>query len=83
LHRSGKGDLYINMREARLLTKALRPLPDKYHGLADQELRYRQRYVDLIVNEASREVFRTRSRVVQATSATSWTSAASWRWRRR
>jgi lysyl-tRNA synthetase class 2 len=52
------------MREARLLTKALRPLPDKYHGLADQELRYRQRYVDLIVNEASREVFRTRSRVI-------------------
>ena len=43
LHKSGKGDLYINMEEARLLTKALRPLPDKYHGLADQELRYRQR----------------------------------------
>lgn len=64
LHRSGKGDLYINMREARLLTKALRPLPDKYHGLADQELRYRQRYVDLIVNESSREVFRIRSRVI-------------------
>ncbi|WOJ96254.1 lysine--tRNA ligase [Congregibacter brevis] len=64
LHRSGKGDLYINMRESRLLTKALRPLPDKYHGLADQELRYRQRYVDLIVNERSREVFRIRSRVI-------------------
>ncbi|EAQ95951.1 lysine--tRNA ligase [Congregibacter litoralis] len=64
LHRSGKGDLYINMREARLLTKALRPLPDKYHGLADQELRYRQRYVDLIVNESSRDVFRTRSKVI-------------------
>ncbi|WOJ93719.1 lysine--tRNA ligase [Congregibacter variabilis] len=64
LHRSGKGDLYINMQEARLLTKALRPLPDKYHGLADQELRYRQRYVDLIVNERSREVFRIRSRVI-------------------
>ena len=64
LQRSGKGDLYINMAEARLLTKALRPLPDKYHGLADQELRYRQRYVDLIVNEASRAVFRTRSQIV-------------------
>ncbi|MEM1153566.1 MAG: lysine--tRNA ligase [Pseudomonadota bacterium] len=62
--KSGKGDLYINMQEARLLTKALRPLPDKYHGLADQELRYRQRYVDLIVNEASRELFRTRSKIV-------------------
>jgi lysyl-tRNA synthetase class 2 len=65
LHKSGKGDLYINMEEARLLTKALRPLPDKYHGLADQELRYRQRYVDLIVNPESREVFRTRSRIIQ------------------
>jgi len=64
LHKSGKGDLYINMEEARLLTKALRPLPDKYHGLADQELRYRQRYVDLIVNPESRQVFRTRSRII-------------------
>ncbi len=64
IHKSGKGDLYINMRQARLLTKALRPLPDKYHGLHDQELRYRQRYVDLIVNPDSREVFRTRSRII-------------------
>lgn len=64
LQRSGKGDLYINMAEARLLTKALRPLPDKYHGLADQELRYRQRYVDLIVNEDSRRVFETRSKII-------------------
>ena len=65
IHKSGKGDLYINMHEARLLTKALRPLPDKYHGLADQELRYRQRYVDLIVNPEAREVFRLRSRIVR------------------
>jgi len=64
LNRSGKGELYINMSDARLLTKALRPLPDKYHGLADQELRYRQRYVDLIVNPQSREVFRQRSRII-------------------
>ncbi len=64
INKSGKGDLYINMREARLLTKALRPLPDKYHGLADQELRYRQRYVDLIVNPESRAVFRTRSKII-------------------
>jgi len=64
IHKSGKGDLYINMQEARLLTKALRPLPDKYHGLADQELRYRQRYVDLIVNPSSRDVFRTRSKII-------------------
>ncbi len=65
LHKSGKGDLYINMEEARLLTKSLRPLPDKYHGLADQELRYRQRYVDLIVNPESRQVFRTRSKIIE------------------
>jgi lysyl-tRNA synthetase, class II len=64
LHRSGKGDLYINMEKARLLTKALRPLPDKYHGLSDQEIRYRQRYVDLIVNAESRDVFRTRSQII-------------------
>lgn len=65
IHKSGKGDLYINMEEARLLTKALRPLPDKYHGLADQELRYRQRYVDLIVSPESRQVFRTRSKIIE------------------
>ena len=46
----------------RLLTKSLRPLPEKYHGLADQEIRYRQRYVDLIMNEERRETFRIRSR---------------------
>ena len=50
LYRSGKGDLYVDMEDCVLLTKSLRPLPDKFHGLADQELRYRQRYVDLIVN---------------------------------
>ncbi len=66
LYRSGKGDLYINMAQARLLTKALRPLPDKYHGLADQELRYRRRYVDLIVNPESREVFRKRSAIIDS-----------------
>lgn len=64
LHKSGKGDLYVNMDSYQLLTKSLRPLPDKYHGLADQELRYRQRYVDLIVNPDIRDVFRTRSQVI-------------------
>ncbi len=64
INKSGKGDLYINIEEARLLTKSLRPLPDKFHGLADQEIRYRQRYVDLIVNAESREVFRIRSKIV-------------------
>ena len=64
LHKSGKGDLYVQMDDYQLLTKALRPLPDKFHGLADQEMRYRQRYVDLIVNPKVRETFITRSRVV-------------------
>ena len=48
-----------------LLTKSLRPLPDKWHGIADTELRYRRRYVDLIVNEESRRVFETRSAIVR------------------
>jgi lysyl-tRNA synthetase, class II len=64
LHRSGRGDLYVNIEEHDLLTKSLRPLPEKFHGLADQELRYRQRYVDLIVNQESRRVFRLRSQVI-------------------
>lgn len=65
LHKSGKGDLYVNLDEYQLLTKALRPLPDKYHGLADQELRYRQRYVDLIANPEVRQTFLLRSKIVQ------------------
>ncbi|GAB3105848.1 lysine--tRNA ligase [Aestuariicella hydrocarbonica] len=64
LHKSGKGDLYVQLDEYQLLTKALRPLPDKYHGLADQEMRYRQRYVDLIANPEVRDTFVTRSRIV-------------------
>lgn len=64
VHKSGKGDLYIDMQEAQLLTKSLRPLPDKHHGLSDMEMRYRQRYVDLIVNEESRETFQMRSKII-------------------
>jgi len=64
LHKSGKGELYVQMDSYVLLTKALRPLPDKFHGLADQEMRYRQRYVDLIVNPEVRNTFRIRSAVV-------------------
>jgi len=65
LHKSGKGDLYVNLDQYQLLTKALRPLPDKFHGLADQEMRYRQRYVDLIANPSVRDTFVIRSKVVQ------------------
>ena len=64
IHKSGKGDLYIHLDAAQLLTKALRPLPEKWHGLADQEQRYRQRYVDLIVNEEARRTFQLRSQII-------------------
>ncbi|WP_317929401.1 lysine--tRNA ligase [Halioxenophilus sp. WMMB6] len=64
LHKSGKGDLYVNMESYQLLTKSLRPLPDKYHGLADQEMRYRQRYVDLIANPDVRDAFKKRSQII-------------------
>ncbi|MES2624262.1 MAG: lysine--tRNA ligase [Pseudomonadota bacterium] len=62
--RTGKGELTVWAHELRLLTKALRPLPDKYHGLQDQEVRYRQRYVDLIANEETRKTFIIRSKIV-------------------
>src|SRR5476649_772035 len=61
LFRTNKGELSVRCTELRLLTKALRPLPDKVHGLADQEMRYRQRYVDLIANDDSRKTFKIRS----------------------
>jgi lysyl-tRNA synthetase, class II len=64
VHKSGKGDLYVYMDKVELLTKSLRPLPDKFHGLQDQELRYRQRYVDLIMNQDSRAVFKLRSKMI-------------------
>lgn len=60
------GELTVHAEEIRLLTKALRPLPDKFHGLADQETRYRQRYLDLISNDESRETFIIRSQVMAA-----------------
>jgi lysyl-tRNA synthetase class 2 len=62
--RTQKGELSIRVSELRLLVKSLRPLPEKYHGLTDTELRYRQRYVDLIMNDNSRNVFHTRSRII-------------------
>jgi len=65
VHKSGKGDLYVYLDGAILLTKALRPLPEKWHGLADQEQRYRRRYIDLIVNQTSRDTFVLRSRIIE------------------
>ena len=66
IFKTNKGELTVQASQLRLLTKALRPLPEKFHGLSDQEVRYRQRYVDLIVNEGSRKVFADRSRIVQS-----------------
>src|SRR5687767_8737688 len=66
LFRTRTGELTARARGVRLLAKSLRPLPEKWRGLTDQELKYRQRYVDLIMNEDTRRVFTVRSRVVHA-----------------
>lgn len=63
--RTQKGEISVHAKEITLLSKALRPLPEKFHGLKDQDLRYRQRYLDMIVNPEVREVFRKRSRILQ------------------
>ncbi len=65
LFRTKTGELTVRVTRLRTLVKSLRPLPDKWHGIADVDTRYRQRYVDLIMTEASREVFRTRARIVR------------------
>ena len=65
LFKTKTGELSVRADKLRLLVKSLRPLPDKWHGLADQETRYRQRYADLIVNPESRKVFQTRTRIIQ------------------
>ncbi|MGH8254425.1 MAG: OB-fold nucleic acid binding domain-containing protein, partial [Steroidobacteraceae bacterium] len=65
LFRTRTGELSIRVTGVTLLAKSLRPLPDKWHGLADTETRYRQRYVDLIMNEHSRELFRARTHVLR------------------
>ncbi|NCA71449.1 MAG: lysine--tRNA ligase [Sphingobacteriia bacterium] len=65
LFKTKTGELSIKCDSIRLLTKALRPLPEKFHGLTDMERRYRQRYLDLIMNGATRETFRIRTRIIQ------------------
>ncbi len=64
LHKSGRGDLYVSAQRYALLVKSLRPLPEKHAGLTDMETRYRQRYVDLIMNPQVQKTFRTRSRII-------------------
>lgn len=66
LFKTKTGELTVRANEIRLLVKSLRPLPEKFHGLTDQEQKYRQRYLDLITNESSRQVFIRRSQIVQA-----------------
>jgi lysyl-tRNA synthetase class 2 len=65
LFKTKTGELSVRVTGLRLLTKALRPLPEKFHGLTDQEQKYRQRYVDLITNEETRRVFMIRSKTIQ------------------
>ena len=66
LFRTKTGELTVHAKEVRILVKTLRPLPEKFHGLADQELKYRQRYVDLIASSNTKEVFLKRIKIVQA-----------------
>ncbi len=64
LFKTKTGELSVQAHEIRLLVKALRPLPEKYHGLVDQEARYRRRYLDLLVNEETRQTFRLRAQII-------------------
>jgi lysyl-tRNA synthetase class 2 len=66
LFKTMKGELTVHARRIVLISKALQPLPEKFHGLSDHEMRYRQRYVDLIVNPQVKDVFLTRTKVIQA-----------------
>jgi lysyl-tRNA synthetase class 2 len=65
LFKTKTGELSVKVDDVRLLTKSLRPLPEKYHGLTDTETKYRQRYLDLIMNEVARKTFRVRTEVVR------------------
>jgi lysyl-tRNA synthetase class 2 len=64
VRRTPRGELTINTDKVEMLTKSVRPLPEKYHGIHDVELKYRKRYLDLIMNDESRETFRKRSRII-------------------
>src|SRR5690606_5036498 len=66
LFKTNRGELSVQVDVLRLLAKSLRPLPDKFHGLADQEIRYRQRYVDLIMTQQTRNTFITRSKAIDS-----------------
>lgn len=67
--RTRRGEISVHVKQVTLLSKSLRPLPEKYHGLTSQELRYRQRYVDLIMNPETRRTFEIRTKVIKAIRA--------------
>jgi lysyl-tRNA synthetase class 2 len=67
MFKTRSGELSVKVDDIRLLTKSLQPLPEKFHGLTDQEIRYRQRYLDLMMNEQTRDIFRKRSRIIAYT----------------
>ena len=83
LTRTKTGELSVKADTLRLLTKALRPLPDKFHGLTDVEQRYRQRYVDLIVTPGGARGLRQRSQIIRAIRALARRARASWKSKRR
>ena len=66
LFKTKTGELSVKVSALRLITKSLRPLPDKFHGLADQEIKYRQRYVDLIINDGTRRTFKARTATISS-----------------
>ena len=66
LFKTKTGELTINVVTIRLLTKSLRPLPEKFHGIADIEIKYRQRYLDLMINQETKKLFKTRSRIISS-----------------
>jgi hypothetical protein len=81
LFKTRTGELSLHASRVRLLTKSLRPMPDKFHGVADQEVKYRQRYVDLMTDQAARDRFVARSKAVSSIRDF-MVGTASWRWRR-
>jgi lysyl-tRNA synthetase class 2 len=80
--RTKAGEVSIHAQSVALLTKCLHPLPEKFHGLKDTDLRYRQRYLDLIVNPEVKDTFIKRSKIIRAVGSF-WTRGGIWRWTRR
>lgn len=78
--RTQKGQMSVHAQSVTLLTKSLKVLPEKYHGLKDPDLRYRQRYLDMIVNPEVRDTFRKRSQIISAVHANFLMRGVFWKW---